>query len=460
MVSKVEGRKISTALGQGLAVVLLAGCSVERPAVRETEVELPVNFSATGTEVVGDQWWREFRDGSLNSLVSRSLAGNFSLQSAAARLRQADAVLRRAQSDLGPDVDGSIEGTAFELSDDSSIGGLTVGLGASYEVDLWGRIQSSIAAENYRRQATLEDYQTAALSLSAEVALTWFQLLEAREQVKLIEGQIETNKQVVQSLEARFVQGQGRGVDILRQRQLLEATRERLTVAELQEEVLANQLSVYLGSAPGTAKLPMTSGLPALPRKPSTGLPVALLKRRPDVRSAFEQIKAADSDVATALTERYPRLTLGLETGGTGSNSSSLFSNWLTRVGADLAGPILDGGERQAEVARTRAVLEEAIADYRQTVVEAIEEVENALVRERKQLERISKLETQVSLAKRSSQQLQREFINGVSEYLDVLTALDDEQELRRTLLVARRELLEYRVALYRALAGGFNSTK
>ncbi|GHC44354.1 membrane protein [Roseibacillus persicicus] len=439
----------------------LLSCQLERGERPRADLSLPGQFSGSGTQAVGDQWWRAFGDGDLNTLESRALAGNFSLESAAQRLRQAEAVLRQTKSELGAKVDGELSGSVLDVSEGSIGGSYGLGLGASYEVDLWGRIRTRVSAEKLRTQASGEDYRAAAISLSAEVATTWMQLLEARAQQELLQEQIGTNEKVVQSLEGRFVEGQGRGVDILRQRQLVEATRERLTVAELQSEILEHQLQVLLGRAPGTGGLPTGGSLPSLPASLRTGLPVQLLERRPDVRAAFARIRAADAEVAAAMADRYPSLSLGASIGTSEGNSASdLFSNWTTQLSANLIGPIVDAGLRQAEVDRNEAVLREAIADYRQLVVEAIGEVENALARERKQLERIRQLERQLSLAERSSHQLQREFINGVTEYLDVLTALDDEQELRRTLLSARRELLEYRIALYRSLAGGFTLGK
>jgi outer membrane protein TolC len=156
------------------------------------------------------------------------------------------------------------------------------------------------------------------------------------------------------------------------------------------------------------------------------------------------------------MADRYPRLNLTGSTSGSGKSPSALFSDWISQVGVDLVAPLFDAGERKAEVARNQAVLKEAIADYRQAVIQAIAEVEIALARERKQIERIKSLRSQVAMVETSSRQLQREFLNGRRSYLEVLTALDDEQSLRRRLLSARRQLLEYRVALYRALAGGF----
>ena len=160
------------------------------------------------------------------------------------------------------------------------------------------------------------------------------------------------------------------------------------------------------------------------------------------------------------MANRYPQLTLTGSSAGSGRSTSALFSDWVSRIGVDLVAPLFDAGERRAEVARNEAVVKEAIADYRQVVIEAISEVEIALARERKQIQRISSLQQQVTMAEKSSRQLQREFVNARRSFLDVLTALEDEQSLGRNLLQARRQLLEYRVALYRALAGGLRPSK
>ena len=440
-------------------VILVSACAVKSEPAGRVGVVVPAQFSSVGTAGAGMEWWREFGDHQLNKLEARALAGNFSLEAAGQRIRQAEAELRKSRASLGVRIDGTVSGSLLEGGGGSG-DTMGLGLGARYEVDLWGRVRSGVRGDEARVRARSEDYRAAAVSISAQVATTWFRLVDTRAQVNLIDEQMATNQKVVQSLEKRFVEGQGRAVDILRQRQLLESSRENRTVAELAVEVLEKQLSLLLGSAPGIGVIPGGEKLRELPSLPRTGLPVELLERRPDVRAEFARIQAANADLAVAMADRYPRLALTGTTGGSGRSSSALFSDWVTRIGADLVAPLVDGGERKAEVARNQAVLKEAIADYRQAVIQAIAEVEIALARERRQLQRIKSLRDQVAMSETSSRQLQREFLNGKRSYLEVLTALDNEQSLRRNVLDARRQLLEYRVALYRALAGGFRSSK
>lgn len=171
---------------------------------------------------------------------------------------------------------------------------------------------------------------------------------------------------------------------------------------------------------------------------------------------AFYLVEAADADLAAAITERFPRIDLTGFLGTSATRGSNLFDNWLASAAGSLIGPVIDGGERRAEIRRQRAVREELLANYGQAVLEALREVEDGLVLERQQTARIGELRKQLELAERSYSHLLVEYFNGASDYIDVLTALTDRQRLERNLLTARRELIGARIGLYRALAGGF----
>jgi NodT family efflux transporter outer membrane factor (OMF) lipoprotein len=329
---------------------------------------------------------------------------------------------------------------------------------AQYEIDLWGRIDSRVAAERLRARATLADYQTAALSLSAEIVRTWYRLMESLRQLALLDEQIATNQKVLQLLRDRFGSGQVRSVDILRQEQLSESTREQRLVVESERAVLGHQLAVLLGRPPQAGVEVASRELPALPPMPATGIPGELLRRRPDVRRAYQLLLAADRDLAAALSNRYPRLSLTASLATAESSADDLFRDWFASLAANLLGPLFDGGARAAEVEQARAVKRRLLYAYGETALVAFREVEDALIQEAKQGERIASLARQVALARRAYEQLGVEYLNGLSNYIDVLAALTEEQALQRELVTAERELLELRVALYRALAGGFTT--
>lgn len=435
--------------GMGL-VVLVAGCAPQSGSIDLPE--MPAEFSGTGLQAVPDRWWRSFGDGDLSRMEEQALISNFSLEAAWQRLRQAEAVTDRERSGLFPDLDALLDGQA--TSDGGQ--GVSAGAGVSYEVDLWGKIRSRIAAEKMRSQASLADYRAAALTVSAEVARTWYQLVESRAQLDLIDDQIEANEKVRKQLRVRVVEGQGRAVDLLRQEQLVAATREQRTVVEADVGVLENRLAVLQGRAPQGGISAGRRVLPTPPGLPRTGLPVELVQRRPDLMSAFFRVQAADADLASAISEKFPRLDLTGVISSSNERASSLFDDWLASVAGSLVSPVLDGGEREAEVRRSRAVREELLADYGQAVLVALREVEDGLVLESQQRKRIVELERQLELSDRSYKQLLVEYLNGVSSYIDVLTALTVQQRLERDLLSARRQLIGFRIGLYRALAGGF----
>jgi len=447
-----------------VALVLgaLSGCMQPQPIEGP---ELPANFSGSGVEAVPDRWWRSFGDGQLNRAEERALDANFTLEAAWQRLRQAQAVVDRQRSGLFPDVEALLEGELSRGGGSQNFAGIQIGgggrevqagLAASYEIDLWGRIQSQVEAERRRAAASLADYRAAALTLSAEVARSWFALLEAWAQRDLIERQVETNEKVLKQLRVRLAEGQGRAVDVLRQEQLVGATREQKTLVEADIAVLENRLAVLQGVAPRGGVSATRQSLPEPPPLPRTGVPAELVARRPDVMAALFRVEAADADLAAAISDRFPRLDLTGFLSSRGGDGDELFDEWLRTVAAGVVAPVIDGGERAAEVRRQEALRAEALAGYRQAVLEAIGEVEDALVQEAKQGERIGELEQQLELAQRSQQQLLLEYLNGVSNYIDVLAALTEEQQLQRDLLTARRTRLEFRVGLYRALAGGF----
>ena len=441
-----------------LVTGLLAGCS-STPKEPNPPTDIPDEFSVSGTRKVPDRWWTAFEDEGVNSLVDQALASNFNLKTAWTRLREARAIVERESSRLYPHLDGLIQGE-ISRGDSGVDERLRLGLTSDYEVDLWGRIESSVEAERYRARATLADYRTAALSLSAEVVRTWYQLVEAHNQYDLLTDQIETNQKVLSLLKTRFGSGQIRQADILRQEQLVESTREQRLATESRMQVLEHQLAVLLGKAPPEEVRYTRGDLPDLPPLPKTGLPAELVRRRPDVVSAFHGVRAADSDLAVAISNQYPRLTLTASLSTTESDSSNLFDEWARSFAGDLVAPLLDAGQREAEVGRTRAVKMQRLYEYGQTILTAFQEVEDALIQEKKQHQRIRSLEMQVRLANETYKRLKYEYFNGAGDYIDVLTALTDEQRLRRDLLSARLALLEFRIALYRALAGGFKTSR
>lgn len=424
----------------------------------EVPVEEPTPFSETGTAIIPDRWWRSFDDPELNAVVDTALAENLGLAGNWQEFRAALASVRYESSFLWPEI-GASAGASTERPQSEFTGGedYSAGLSASYELDLWGRIRAGIQAEEFRAQATYYDYQSAAMTLSAETSITWYQLATAKKQLALINEQIETNEDIVRLIRARFAGGQIRAVDILRQQQLLESTREEKIFYETQVGLLRNELAVLMGKPPQNELEVSADSLPEMPPLPEVGLPLELIRRRPDVQQAYNLVLAADREMAEAIRSKYPRLSLNIGAFAFSNNSANLFQDWAYSLAGDLVAPLLYGGRFRADVDRTEALKRQQLYIYGQVVLNAFQEVEDALLREEKLRERLEILERRLELSRKTNGQLRIEFLNGLSDYLDVLLSLDQEQALQREFISAQQELLESRISLYRALAGGFD---
>lgn len=443
----------------------LAACAKVPNRPGRPTVALPERFSRTGTATLPDRWWESLGDPTLSALIEEALQTQPGLQAVWARLEQAEALARKAGAGLWPTVEAEAGGVRrWERGPSGPAGTLAtrqsaslwLGLATRYELDLWGRVRSGREAAWHEARATREQLQVAALTLSAQIALTWFELAEQRAQVALLERQAELQASMLTLVEARFRRGQVGAPDVLRQRQVLESVQGSLGVARAQVRVLEHQLAVLVGRAPGSELPQPPAALPVLPPLPETGVPAELLQRRPDLRQAYEQLLAADARLAAAVADLFPRLGLSADATTSGPSSRDLFDRWLATLAANLVAPVFEGGARRAEVAYRRAVVSERFHAYRQAVLEAVAEVETALVQEQQYQRLLESLRRQLDLADRTVERLRDSYSKGAVDYLRVLDALLTQQSLQRAELQTRRDLVWTRVRLYRALAGGW----
>jgi len=436
-----------------LLLSVLAACSVDIKDV-PLPVNLPEKFSFTGQAKVPNQWWLTFNDAALNCLINQALNENFTLLAAFNRLEQAQAIAKKSGAELIPSIDGDFF-TTQKNTNTTTLNNFTLGLAASYELDLWGRIRSNIHAAELDTLAAEEDLASAAISVSAEIASVWYKLIEQRQQLHLLDSQIKTNRDNVTMVTVRFRLGQATAADVFQQSQLLEfVIGNRLTVIA-NIRVLENQLAILIGKSPDTVALPEQDSFPTLPPIPETGLSTDLVQRRPDLRRAYFRIQAADQRVASAIADRFPKLSLAAGIDTSAPDLQSLFNNWMATIAGNLVMPIVDGGRRIAEVERNQAVSAEALNNYATALINAVKEVENALIQEHQQYQLVISLEKQVELSQQASTQIRSRYIYGAMDFLRVLSALLSQQNLERNRLLAQQQLIDYRINLYRALAGG-----
>jgi NodT family efflux transporter outer membrane factor (OMF) lipoprotein len=373
-------------------------------------------------------------------------------------VKQARELAVQAGSDLVPDLDGTAGVTRTvrkpgPMGDDRVYSTeFDLGLAARYEVDLWGRIRSSADAAALDAAATAEDLQAAAITLAAQVAVTYYRIVEQTAQIQVLNAQLQTNRDYLDVVTLQFRRGQAPAADVLQQRQLVESTRGELVLARSALQVLRHQLAVLLGRAPGTLETDFAEEVPEPPALPDTGVPARWLRARPDVRGAALRAAAADFRILSAVANRFPRVTLSANGATSAEDVHNLFDSWVASLAGNLVAPMVDGGRRRAEVRRTRARLQEQLYAYAREVLQALQEAEDALVQEHHQAQYVSSLQEQLELLKKAVDQTRDYYTRGNADFTRYLTTLLSYQRLQRTYLRARRQRMEFRIDLYRAL--------
>jgi len=438
--------------------ITITGCKSPIKTM-EPPVPLPDQFSATGTGVLPDKWWQSFNDPQLNNIIEESLGNNFGIRSAWDRLTQAEQIAAKTGAELFPEINynGSAKRTRQEIGDASAYSSnYAAGLVLSYEIDLWGKIRSSQQAALLDTQAAQEDIYTAAITLSANVARTWYQLAETKQQTSVLNQQLNTNQKVLNIITLQFRKGRTTAADVYRQRQLVESTQGKIIQARENIILLQHQLCVLLGRSPAALWSDEPISLADLPDFPQVAIPSILIQRRPDVLRAFRAIQAADMRVAVAVAQQYPSISISSTAETSSGRASDLFDDWLGSLAGNVTGPLFDGGLRKAEVKRTQAVLSEKINDYGQTILEAVKETENAINQEIYQQKYVESLNQQLQLARQAYESIEQSYIKGTLDYLRVLESLVSRQTLELNELTARRILLERRIDLCKSIAGSW----
>ena len=437
---------------------------------KETNPAVPKAFSAKNSNSLAkrldSQWWKEFKDSDLDSTIEQGLKSNLDIQMAAARFEQADAAARKIGAVYWPRLDLRMDAGRNQIinqffgGDAREFNRFEVSVGVSYEVDLWGKFRSQKKGALLDVKASHEDVNAAIMSITAGISETWYLLAEQRAQAVLLRKQISVNETVLSLIQTRFEQGLANALDVFQQKQQLLRTRRRLEPTLAQIRVLENQLDVLLGRAPTADRKQKQIQLPRLDGLPKMGLPLDLLQQRPDLRAAHARVQAADHRIASAIADRFPTLRLSASTGFLSGDLSTIFDGLIWNVLGGLVLPLIDGGQRRAEVSRQQAILKMTLAQYKKVVITAVQEVEDALVRLQRKESELVQLQAELSVASSAFREAQNRYIQGLSSYLPVLTALVGMQEAERSELSARRQLLSHRIQLYRALGGGIEPPK
>jgi outer membrane protein, multidrug efflux system len=458
---KLETRnpKLETRNRIAAAALLLLCTSCAWTPLPDRSADVPERFSLYSEQEMDstNRWWKSFQSSELDGLIHEALTNSPTIRQARARLMQAEAVAKKAGAARWPWLDFEARARAARDSlNFTTTESYSLGLSAAYELDLWGRVRSNVEAAAMDREASRERFSSAAMTLASQTALRWIGTISQQLQTDLIRSQLKANRESLELVELRFRKAQASALDVFQQRQTVAATEALLPQIELAQEVQRNELAALLGRADFQTLEIASTRLPNIGNPPAVGIPAAVLANRPDVRQAGLNLRSADWQVRAAQADRLPAVRLTGSYEYASPQFSNLFNDWYANLIGSIAGPVFEGGRRKAEAGRARAVAEERLAIYRETVLNAIKEVENALVSEKKQREYTVQLDRQLAAARRSYEESVNRYRNGLIEYTTVLVQLNILQRLERDYVVAHQNLLRYRIDLYRALGGSW----
>ena len=445
------------------AALWLGGCGyVQRHNAPKVDSPETYHNASLDTAFRDGAWWKDFGDESLNTLMDEAIANSPSLEVSLARLQQFRALSRSTRASLFPSVtvNGSYQDgeRAFGGIGKINLDYFDVSAVAQYEIDLWGKLSARRRAAFGDLLASENDTRTALLTLTSQVARTYFQIVDLKEQQRLLEQTLASNQSAYDIVSHRYLLGVVTSLDVYQSEANLAQTKAQKATVDATLATTEHLLSVLLGRYPESDISGIASALPPKVLDIGQGIPTDLLARRPDIRAARARLLANDARWASANAALLPSFNL---TGTLGNVNKDLEKaldpeELLWNLVAGLTAPIFQGGRLAGEAQRNEAAFYESAATYKQVVLNAFREVEDALVRGDKMRERITQLETQTEAAGNSLRVAEEQYQQGIIGYLQVLIAQNSYYQAQSSLISARRELLNNRVDLATALGGSW----
>jgi NodT family efflux transporter outer membrane factor (OMF) lipoprotein len=469
--------------------VLAAGCRVG-PQYTKPSVPTAPEFKEAGPDAFksvdgwkaaqpGDNqikgsWWKSFNDPQLNALEAQVDSANQTLKEADANFQASRAQIRFYRADKAPTI-GTAPSIASErysanrpyfntaLANGGS-GDFLLPLDLNYEIDLWGRIRRSITSAQEQAQASAADLETVRLSLHAELAMDYFGLRAADGQKKLLDDTVVAYQRAVQLTSDRYTGGASPLSDLTQAETQLQTALVQSTEITIERAEYEHAIAVLIGKPPAALTIPsdpVTIQPPALPAIPGA-LPSQLLERRPDIAAQERRMASANEQIGIAQAAFYPTLSINAFAGFEGSSILNWFT-WPSRiwaVGPTFSQTLYDHGRRQASSDTVKAQYDASVASYRQTTLDAFQQVEDNLVALRQLETEAAQQHEATSTAEQSLDLFNTRYEGGVDTYLQVVTSQTAALQNERNDIEIMRRRLDTSVLLVKALGGGWSTAQ
>jgi NodT family efflux transporter outer membrane factor (OMF) lipoprotein len=468
-----QGQMIGQSLVVGMAILLLSACAVG-PKYKTPTVPTPPAYKEIGEwkiaqpseQNLGGNWWEIFRDPQLNALEQQIDVSNQNLKAAVAQYQQARAALRYARADYYPTVSTAPSATREKYSENrpgtaargTTFNDFVLPVNVSYQANAWGRVSKNVESYRDQAQASAADLAVVNLTMHADLAIDYFAARTLDAEEELLQNTVTQYEQALQLNEERYKGGLASEVEVEQARTILETTRAQLVDVGVARSQYEHAAAVLVGKPPAEfslSPLPLTTPPPAIP----VGVPSELLERRPDIAAAERLVASSNAQIGLAKTAYYPLVNIVASGGFESGTISTLLQgpSTLWSVGASAAVTIFDGGRRHALNDEAKAAYDTSVASYRQTVLNAFQQVEDNLAALRILEQEAGVQATAVQSAQRSLDLSNTRYEGGVTSYLEVITAQNAalSDELTAVNILGRR--MASAVLLIEALGGGWD---
>ena len=462
--------------GLGLSLLLLSGCAVGPRYSKPTVVnppeykEVPADWKTAqpNDQIARGKWWEIYQDPQLNALEEQINVSNENLKAAEAQFRQARALVKFNRAAYYPTVTAGVSAQREHLSENrplvttsgsTNVTDLAIPFDVSYEADVFGRVRHTVEAARSNAQASAADLESVRLSLHAELALDYFQLRTLDAEEDLLNSNVSSFAKFLELTQSRYTGGVASAVDVAQAQTQLDTTRAQAIDVLIQRAQNEHAIAALIGQPASTFSIPSAAWNTPPPAIPP-GLPSELLERRPDIAAAERRVAAANAEVGVARAAYFPVFSL---TGSGGFESTSITTliqgpSGFLSVGASAVVTAFDVGRRRAASDQARAAYDESEANYRQTVLTAMQEVEDNLASLRILNDEAKAQQSAVAAAEHSLELSTNRYKGGVVSYLEVTTAQSTALADERAAVDILRRQMTASVSLIKALGGGWNS--
>ena len=448
-----------------LYLLLQAGCMVG-PDYKPQDVNAPAGWVGTKNTTSPDttllEWWTEFNDANLTSLIERAMKSNLDLRQAEERIRQARAASGVAGAGFWPTAD--VTGSATRNRNSAGIKSnlFTTGLDAAWELDIFGGTRRNIEAAEADIRASIEDRRDVLVTLVSELAINYVQLRGYQQEIIIAQNNLKSQQQSASVVRKRYEGGFVSALDVANANAQVATTMSQIPLIETSAQQTIYNISVLLGQEPAylLEELSPASSIPLTPPEVPTGLPSEMLRRRPDIRRAEAQIHSATAQIGVATADLFPKFNLA---GSINIQAASLNKlRWDQRswsFGPSASWEIFNAGRVSSNIEVQKALQQQAVLTYKKTVLTAIQDVENALIAYTNEQEHHKSLIDAVAANRKAVDLSTQLYVEGQTDFLSVLVAQGSLYSSEDALVQSTRNLSTDLIALYKALGGGWDNT-